>query len=170
MRTGGRKWRMFASFAVRNYRYYFLGALVSNVGTWVQAIGQAWLVLTILTDNSSAALGTVTALQFIALPVLAPFAGAVTDRFSKRHQLMVTQMLLALLAFGLFALVLTDVVQLWHVYLFAFTQGIITASTTRPGRLSSRRWWTGNWCPTPSASTPRRSTWPVWWVPASPGY
>lgn len=127
MRTGGRKWRMFASFAVRNYRYYFLGALVSNVGTWVQAIGQAWLVLTILTDNSSAALGTVTALQFIALPVLAPFAGAVTDRFSKRHQLMVTQMLLALLAFGLFALVLTDVVQLWHVYLFAFTQGIITA-------------------------------------------
>lgn len=127
MQTGGRKWRMFASFAVRNYRYFFLGALVSNIGTWVQAIGQAWLVLTILTDNSSSALGMVTALQFIALPFLAPFAGAVTDRFSKRHQLMLTQSLLAMLAFGLFALVLTDVVQLWHVYLFAFTQGIITS-------------------------------------------
>ena len=62
--------RTFASFAVANYRLFFLGALVSNLGTWVQRIGQDWLVLTELTDHSSTALGIVTALQFLAVPFL----------------------------------------------------------------------------------------------------
>lgn len=119
--------RLLASFSVRNYRYFFLGALVSNVGTWVQRIGQDWLVLTELTDGSSAALGIVTALQFLAIPVLAPYAGAVADRVSKRKLLMVTQILLAATAFGLWALVALDVVELWHVFLFAFLQGVISA-------------------------------------------
>ena len=81
--------RLLASFSVRNYRHFFLGALVSNVVTWVQRIGQDWLVLTELTDGSSAALGIVTALQFLAIPLLAPYAGAVADRVSKRKLLMV---------------------------------------------------------------------------------
>ena len=59
--------RTFASFAVANYRLFFLGALVSNLGTWVQRIGQDWLVLPELTDHSSTALGIVTALQFLAV-------------------------------------------------------------------------------------------------------
>ena len=62
------KSRTFASFAVHNYRLFFAGALVSNLGTWIQRVGQDWLVLTELTDNSSTALGIVTALQFLAIP------------------------------------------------------------------------------------------------------
>ena len=119
--------RMFASFAVRNYRLFFAGALISNIGTWVQRIGQDWLVLTELTDHSSAALGLVTALQFLAIPFLAPVAGVVADRFSKREVLLVTQVLLGLNATFLWLLVATDHVQLWHVYLFALAQGIITS-------------------------------------------
>ncbi|HHT13100.1 MAG TPA: MFS transporter, partial [Propionibacterium sp.] len=121
------RWRMFASFAVRNYRFFFVGALVSNLGTWIQRIGQDWLVLTELTDGSSTALGIVTALQFLAIPILAPYGGAVVDRFDKRHVLLITQLALAASALGLWGLVATDVVQLWHVYAFALFTGAITA-------------------------------------------
>ena len=121
------RWRMFASLAVRNYRFFFVGALVSNLGTWIQRIGQDWLVLTELTDGSSTALGIVTALQFLAIPILAPYGGAVVDRFDKRHVLLITQLALAASALGLWGLVATDVVQLWHVYAFALFTGAITA-------------------------------------------
>lgn len=121
------RWRMFASFAVRNYRFFFVGALISNLGTWIQRIGQDWLVLTELTDGSSTALGIVTALQFLAIPILAPYGGAVVDRFDKRHVLLITQLALAATALGLWGLVATGAVQLWHVYAFAFLTGAITA-------------------------------------------
>ena len=119
--------RMFASFAVRNYRVFFAGALISNIGTWVQRVGQDWLVLTELTDGSSAALGLVTALQFLAIPILAPYAGALADRLPKRRLLLVTQGLLGITALALWAVVALGVVQLWHVFVFAFLQGVITA-------------------------------------------
>ena len=87
--------KTFASLGIRNYRYFFLGALVSNLGTWIQRIGQDWLVLTDLTANSSTALGIVTALQFLAIPLLAPFAGSIIDRYPKRKVLVVTQIALS---------------------------------------------------------------------------
>ncbi len=119
--------RTFASFAVANYRLFFIGALVSNLGTWIQRIGQDWLVLTELTDGSSTALGIVTALQFLAVPFLAPYAGAVVDRFSKRTVLLITQLALGLTSLGLWALIATGAVALWHVYVIAFLTGVISA-------------------------------------------
>ncbi len=119
--------RTFASFAVANYRLFFIGALVSNLGTWIQRIGQDWLVLTELTDGSSTALGVVTALQFLAVPFLAPYAGAVVDRFSKRTVLLVTQLALGLTSLALWALIATGAVALWHVYVIAFLTGVISA-------------------------------------------
>lgn len=117
----------FASFTVKNYRWYFAGALVSNVGTWMQRTCQDWLVLVDLTDHSSTALGYVTALQFLAMPFLAPYSGAVVDRFAKRSVLRVTQALLGLNALWLWLLVVTGSVVLWQVYLFALAQGVITS-------------------------------------------
>lgn len=125
--------RTFASFAERNYRHYFSGALVSNIGTWMQRTSQDWLVLTQLTDHSMSALGIVSALQFLAMPVLAPVAGVVTDRFPKRRLLLVTQSLLGLNCLLMWLLVVGGTVQLWHVYLFAFAQGIV-ASFDSPAR------------------------------------
>ena len=119
--------KTFASLGIRNYRYFFLGALVSNLGTWIQRIGQDWLVLTKLTDNSSTALGIVTALQFLAIPLLSPYAGAIIDRYSKRTMLIITQVALMITGIGLWALVATDLVQLWHVYVFALITGAISA-------------------------------------------
>lgn len=117
----------FASLAVRNYRLYFFGMLLSNTGLWMSRVAQDWLVLVILTDHSSIALGTVTALQFLPMPLLAPFAGALADRSNKRRLLTITQTLSAFTSLGLAALVMTGSVHLLHVYLLALAQGVLNA-------------------------------------------
>ncbi|WP_295698198.1 MFS transporter [Lapillicoccus sp.] len=117
----------FASLKIRNYRIYASGSIVSNIGTWMGRVGQDWLVLTILTNHSATALGTVTGLQFLPFLILAPFTGMIADRFPKRRILFVSQSGLALSALALAALTLTGNVQLWQVYAVAFFQGVATA-------------------------------------------
>ncbi|MGO4956220.1 MFS transporter [Luteococcus sp. Sow4_B9] len=117
----------FASFGVPNYRIFFSGATVSNVGTWMYRVAQDWLVLTILTDHSSSALGVVTGLQFLPIPFLAPYAGSIADRFPKRKILLTSQAALALNALVMFLLVVTGWVELWHVFVLAFLTGVVTA-------------------------------------------
>ncbi len=118
---------MFASLSVRNYRWWASGAFVSNVGTWMGRVAQDWLVLTVLTDHSSTALGVVTGLQFLPFLLLAPFAGAFVDRRNKRRILLVTQSLLAVTSLLLGLLVVSGHVTLWEVYLLALIQGMVTA-------------------------------------------
>ncbi|MFZ1411957.1 MAG: MFS transporter, partial [Micropruina sp.] len=119
--------RMFASLGIRNYRLFFLGGLVSNVGTWMARVAQDWLVLTELTDHSATALGLVTGLQFAPIALLSPWGGAVADRFPKRTVMMVTQVGLCLTGLTLAALVLTGSVELWHVYALAMLGGAFSA-------------------------------------------
>ena len=119
--------RTFYSLRYVNYRLWFVGALVANVGTWMQRVAQDWLVLTVLTDSSGTAVGVVTGLQFLPMLVLSPYAGLVADRLPRRQLLMVTQGALGLLAAGLGALVLTGTAELWHVYVFASALGVVTA-------------------------------------------
>src|SRR5699024_6398620 len=115
--------RTFSSLGIYNYRMWFVGALIANIGTWMQRIAQDWLVLTELTDNSGFAVGIVTALQFTPTVFLTPVAGVLTDRFNRRKILLTTQTALGVLAAGLGAMVLTGVAQLWHVYVFALLLG-----------------------------------------------
>ena len=117
----------FTSFSERNYRIFYAGSFVSNVGTWMGRVAQDWLVLTELTDHSSQALGIVTGLQFLPFLVLAPWAGAIADRFHRRRILLVTQSLLLVTSLVLAALVLLDVATLWQVYAIALAQGVVTA-------------------------------------------
>src|SRR5699024_2850200 len=119
--------RTFSSLSFYNYRMWFIGALIANIGTWMQRIAQDWLVLTELTDNSGFAVGIVTALQFIPTVFLTPVAGVLTDRFNRRKILLTTQTALGVLAAGLGAMVLTGVAQLWHVYVFALLLGVVSA-------------------------------------------
>jgi MFS family permease len=74
----------FRSLAGFNYRLWALGALVSNVGTWMQRTAQDWPELT---RHSATALGTVMALQFGPATVLVPFTGYAADRFDRRRLL-----------------------------------------------------------------------------------
>ncbi|HXD28323.1 MAG TPA: MFS transporter, partial [Arthrobacter sp.] len=119
--------QMFKALAVPNYRLWVSGALVSNIGTWMQRVAQDWLVLTVLTDNSGTATGITTGLQFLPILFLGPYAGLVADRYDKRKLLLVTQTVMGLCALVLGLLVLTGTAELWHVYLLAFVLGLASA-------------------------------------------
>jgi len=118
---------IFRSLRVFNYRLWAAGALVSNVGTWMQRTAQDWLVLTQLTHHSASAVGTVMALQFGPQLLLLPWTGVAADRYNQRKLLMVTQATLGVLALVLGLLTVTGVVQLWHVYLLALLSGCAAA-------------------------------------------
>lgn len=117
----------FASLKYYNYRLWFGAALVANVGTWMQRVAQDWLVGRQLTDGSGTAIGIVTGLQFVPVLFLSAWAGVLADRLNRRKLLMITQGAMGLLAAILGFLVLTDLVQLWHVYVLAFALGCVAA-------------------------------------------
>ena len=118
---------MFHSLRSYNYRLWAGGALVSNVGTWMQRIGQDWLVLTVLTGHSATAVGVVMALQFGPPLLLLPLTGFAADHLDRRKLLLLTQGAAGVLALGLGLLTVFGIVQLWQVYGFAFLLGCVTA-------------------------------------------
>ena len=118
---------MFRSLGGFNYRVWAAGALVSNVGTWMQRTAQDWLVLTQLTDNDAVAVGIVMALQFGPQLLLLPLTGLVADRFDQRRILMTTQGLMGALGLALGIMTIAGVVELWHVYVFAALLGCVAA-------------------------------------------
>lgn len=113
---------LFSSLRHRNFRLFFAGQLVSLVGTWMQNVGQAWLVLQL--THSSFKLGVVSALQFAPMLFLSFFAGAFIDYFPKRRIIIVTQVTLMLLAFTLAVLDWTGIVQYWHIVILATVLGL----------------------------------------------
>jgi MFS family permease len=117
----------FRSLRGFNYRLWAGGALVSNIGTWMQRIAQGWLVLTQLTHNNAAAMGVVLALQSGPHLLLLPLTGFAADHLDRRKLLLATQAAMGTLAFALGLLTITGSVQLWQVYLFAFLLGCVTA-------------------------------------------
>lgn len=115
--------RTFRSLHNRNYRLYFVGQTISLTGTWMQSVGQAWLVLKL--TGSGVALGTVTALQFLPVLLAGPWGGIVADRFDKRRILVVTQTSSAVLALVLGGLTVSGSVHLWMVYVLAMLLGVV---------------------------------------------
>lgn len=118
---------MFRSLSNFNYRVWFIGALVSNTGAWMQATALSWVVLTELTDNNAAAMGVTMALQFGPPLVLVSVTGWVADRFDRRRLLMVTQGLLLLLGLAVGVLILAGVMTLPLMYVFALALGVAMA-------------------------------------------
>jgi MFS family permease len=116
----------FRSLRIRNYRIYYAGGVVSNIGTWMQRIAQDWLVLQ-LSDNDGVALGITTGLQFLPMLLFGPWGGMLADRYSKRKLLIATQAFMGVVALALALLDLTDVVAVWHVYVLALLLGLGTA-------------------------------------------
>lgn len=117
----------FASLQYRNYRLWFAGATVANIGTWMQRVAQDWLVLVILTADSGVAVGITTALQFAPALFLSAWAGLLADRVDRRTLLIATQAAMGVLAAAQGVLVLSGHAQLWHIYVFAFLLGCVSA-------------------------------------------
>jgi len=117
----------FRSLQSSNYRIWAAGALVSNIGTWMQRIAQDWLVLTQLTDHNATAVGVVMALQYGPHLVLLPLTGYAADLLDRRKLLLATQLGMSVLAAILGLLTITGTIRLWEVYVIALVQGCITA-------------------------------------------
>jgi MFS family permease len=116
----------FRSLRHRDYRLYWSGMFVSNVGTWMQRVAQDWLVLVVL-GGGAQAVGITTGLQFLPFLLVAPFGGALADKFPKRRLLIVTNTMLGVIGLALGLLVLTGTAQIWHVYVLAFLLGVASA-------------------------------------------
>jgi MFS family permease len=110
-----------------NYRMWAGGAIVSNVGTWMQRTAQDWIVLTQLTHHNATAVGIVMALQFGPQVLLLPLTGFAADHLDRRKLLFATQAAMGVLALGLGILTVAGLVQLWQVYVFAFLLGCVAA-------------------------------------------
>jgi MFS family permease len=124
--------RAFTSLRWRNYRLYWFGQMISQMGTWMQTIGQAWLVLEL--THSAWQLGLVGALQALPILLFSIFAGVFADRWPKRGVLLVTQAAAMIQALLLWALIATGTLQLWHIYVLAMLLGLMNSL----GRPASR--------------------------------
>jgi MFS family permease len=123
----------FQSLQNRNFRLFFVGQTISASGTWMQKIGQAWLVLE-LTDSGTL-LGVAAALQHLPTLIAGPWGGLISDRVDKRKLIILVESIAGLLALVLAVLTLTEVVELWMVLLLALGLGI-TDAFDRPARRS----------------------------------
>jgi MFS family permease len=119
----------FRSLQVRNYRLFASGQLVKLIGVWMMFIAQDWLVLQ-LSGDSAAALGVVTALQFLPVLMLTLVGGKLADRYDKRKLLLAVNAAWTVLSLVLAALVALGHVRLWHVFIAAGLLGIASAIET----------------------------------------
>jgi MFS family permease len=116
---------MFAALAVPNFRRYVSGQSLSLIGTWVETVAQALLVLKL--THSGTVLGLTTAARYAPILLLSPYAGLLVDRYSKRHVLLATQLGLGLVSAVLGVAVLTGDIRLWQVVVLAVLFGILSA-------------------------------------------
>lgn len=114
---------MFASLRHRNYRYFWVGTLVSNIGDWMDNVAFNWLMWEL--TGSGAFLGLLALFRAAPILVFTLFGGALADRMERRRLLQLTQFGAMFLALLLSALVLTDVVEVWHVFAIAAGRGIV---------------------------------------------
>lgn len=119
----GRLTHTFSALTHKNFRLFWFGQCISLIGTWMQTIGQSWLVLQI--TKSAFKLGIVNAMQFLPMMFLALFAGTLVDKYPKRKVLLITQTSLMILAVILASLTFFNVVQYWHILLLAILLGIV---------------------------------------------
>lgn len=118
----------FPALKHRNFRLFWFGQMVSLIGTWMQNIGQGWLVLKL--TNSAFLLGVVSALQFLPVLLFSLFAGVIIDRFPKRRLLLFTQTSLMISAFILATLTAFRIIAYWEILLLATFTGLINTIDT----------------------------------------
>lgn len=114
----------FAALKHRNYRLFWGGQCISLIGTWMQNVAQAWLVLEL--TKSAFWLGVVSAVQFTPMLLFSLYAGTLVDRLPKRRVLIVTQTVMMILAFILAVDVWLKTAAVWHIIILAGLLGVAT--------------------------------------------
>jgi MFS family permease len=107
----------------RNYRLFFTGQVISNIGTWMQRVAQAWLVLSL--THSPLAVGILALCQFMPFTLFSLVAGVVVDRLDAWRTVISTQFTQMLLASAIAVIALGGVAQAWMVYVIAALMGLV---------------------------------------------
>ena len=107
----------------RNYRLFFTGQVISNIGTWMQRVAQAWLVLSL--THSPVAVGILALCQFMPFTLFSLFAGVIVDRLDAWRTVISTQFTQMLLASTIAVIALAGVAEAWHVYVIAAAMGVV---------------------------------------------
>jgi MFS family permease len=115
----------FGALAHRNFRLFFMGQGISLIGTWMQNVGEGWLILGL--TNSPFYVGLTSALSSLGVLLFSLYAGVIADRTDKRRFIIFMQVAFMLEAFTVSILVWTGVVQVWQVLLLATLLGIASA-------------------------------------------
>ncbi len=116
---------MVRALANPNFRLFWSGNFLSNIGTWMQNVAQGWLVLTL--TNSAFWLGVVGFAGSIPFLFFTLFGGVIADRVNKRRLLLVTQTVMMILAFLLAALAYLKIITVWELVVIAFLNGMALA-------------------------------------------
>jgi MFS family permease len=123
--TTARRGGMFRALSHRNFRLFWIGAFLSNVGTWMQAVAQGWLVLQL--TNSAFWLGLDAFMATAPGFVFTLLGGVFADLIDRRRLLLYTQVVAGIAALGLAALVATGAINRWMVLGFSFVTGCCMA-------------------------------------------
>ncbi len=115
----------FSAFRHHNFRLFWSGACISNLGNWMQTVGQNWLVLTM--TNSPFMLGLVNFVANLPMLLLSLVGGVLADRTSRRQVLLITQITMMALVFTMAVLTFFNIINIWLVLLLAFSIGIVQA-------------------------------------------
>jgi len=115
----------FRALAHRNFRLFWVGQLVSLIGTWMQSVAQGWLMHRL--TGSAFMLGLLGFAQFLPVMFLTLWAGVVADRMDKRRLILITQVCMLGQTLALAGVVSLGVVQPWMVIALAFVFGTINA-------------------------------------------
>ena len=120
--AGGARRYGLGALAHRNFRLFFIGQGISLVGTWMQNVGEGWLILTL--TNSPFYVGLTAALSSLGVLLFSLYAGVIADRADKRRFIIFMQLAFMLEALTVAILVWTHVVAVWQVLLLATILGI----------------------------------------------
>jgi MFS family permease len=117
--------RRWPALTYANYRLYFMGQVVSLLGTWMQATAQGFLIFQL--THSPAFLGYVAFAGGAPTWLFTLYGGVIADRVPRRTLMVITQSCMMILAFVLAILAFTQLVQPWHIIALAFLLGICNA-------------------------------------------
>jgi len=111
----------------RNFRLLWMGALTSSIGTWMQKVAQAWLIVTLTGSSSAFYLGLDSFAGEAPILLFTLIGGVVADRRDRRHMMLTSQVVQMIVAFILAALIYTEHVQIWMVLTLSFLSGCAQA-------------------------------------------
>jgi MFS family permease len=119
--------RIAAALTYRDFRLLWFGALTSSIGTWMQKVAQAWLIVTLTGTESAFYLGLDAFLGELPILLLTLVAGVVADRRDRRHMMLMSQIVQMAAAFLLAGLVFTDAIRVWHILTLSCLTGCAQA-------------------------------------------